>query len=97
VGVGGRTSGPSRCPFRRFGKGQRTQVFGGLGCPAARRKECPFVSLQKLNPVADIARAPNVAVKAKFRRQERGAEFRNQFFRGVLARSEPMLEVAVKP
>jgi hypothetical protein len=37
---------------------------------AARCKECPFVGLEKFNPVADVASIPNVPVKPKFRAQE---------------------------
>jgi hypothetical protein len=76
---------PSRCPFRGLGKRQAAQVVRSLGCLAARGKECPLVSLQELNPGADIARVPDVTVKAEFRAQERGTQFRNQFLGCVIA------------
>jgi hypothetical protein len=42
---------------------------------AAGREESPFVGFQKLNPITDVARVPNVTIKAKFRTQEGGAQF----------------------
>jgi hypothetical protein len=77
--------GALRGDFRGFGKGEATQIVRGLGCLATRRKECPLVSFQKLNPVADIARVPNVTVKTEFRTQERGTQLRNQFLGRVIA------------
>ena len=74
---------PSRRPFCGLGKGQAAKVVRRLGCLAAGCKECPFVGLQKLNPVGDIARVPDVPVKAKLGAQERGAQLRNQFLGGV--------------
>src|SRR5258708_2134563 len=68
---------PSRCPFGGLGKGQAAQVVGSLGCPAAGCKECPFVGLQKLNPIADVTRVSYVAVKPKLCAQEGGPERRN--------------------
>jgi hypothetical protein len=38
-----------------------------------------------LDPVGNVARVPDVTVKAKFCAQERGAQFRNQFFGRVIA------------
>jgi hypothetical protein len=58
--------------FRGLGKGQATEIVRGLGCLAARGKECPFVDFQKVNPRGDIARAPDVPVKAKFCAKECG-------------------------
>src|SRR5258708_5690577 len=79
------TAAPSRCPFRGLGKRQAAQVVRSLGCLAARGKECPLVSLQELNPGADIARVPDITVKAKFRAQERGTQLRNQFLGSIIA------------
>ena len=45
---------PSGRDFRLLGKGQATQIIRGLGCLAARCKECPFVGLQKFDPVGDV-------------------------------------------
>jgi hypothetical protein len=64
---------PSRCPFRGSRKSQAAQVVSSLGRLAAGRKECPFVGLQKLNPIADVARVSHIAVKAKFGTKERSA------------------------
>jgi hypothetical protein len=55
-----------------LGKGQTAQVVRSLGCLAARCKECPFIGFQKLNPIGDVPRVPNVTVKAKFCTQEGG-------------------------
>src|SRR4051794_767310 len=63
----------SRCPLIGLAKGQAAQIVSSLGGVAAGRKDCPLVSLQKLNPVGDIARIPDVTVKAKFGTQEGGA------------------------
>jgi len=57
-------SGRSLRPLR---EGQPAQVVRSLGGMAAGCKECPFVGLQKLNPVADVASISNITVKAKFR------------------------------
>src|SRR6266404_9874421 len=71
--------------FRGLGKRQPTQVVGGLGSLATCCEERPLVSFQQLDPRANIAGVANVPVKAKFRTQERGAQFRNQFFGRVVA------------
>jgi len=55
---------PSGRPFGWFGDGQASKVVGGLGCLAAGCEECPSVGLQELNPVGDVARIPNVTIKA---------------------------------
>jgi hypothetical protein len=68
---------PSRCPFGGLGKGQAAQVVGSLGCLAAGREERPLVGLQKLNPIADVTRVSDVAVKPKLCAQEGGPERRN--------------------
>jgi hypothetical protein len=75
----------SRRPFRRLGKGEATQVIRSLGCLAARCKECPLIRLQKLNPRGDIARAPDVPIKAKFCTQERRTQLRNEFLGRIVA------------
>ena len=87
---------PSRCPFSGLGKGQAAQVVRRLGRPAAGCKERPFVGLQKLDPLGDIARASDVPVKAKFCAKERGAQLRDQFLRGVIARAEPVLQIPIE-
>src|SRR5205823_14031706 len=87
---------PSRGPFARFGEGQAAQVVRSLGCLAAGSKEGPFVGLQELDPGADVARVPNIAIEAKFRTQERGAELRNQFLGRVVARAEPVLQISIE-
>jgi hypothetical protein len=43
------------------------------------------------------SRAPHVAVKAKFRTKERGAQLRNEFLSRVIARAEPGLQISIKP
>src|SRR5258707_1125741 len=74
----------------------RTNHFPSLGSVAARCKECPFVSLQKLNPGRDVARIPDVTVEAKFRTQECSPQLRNQFLRRVVACAEPVLQISIK-
>src|SRR6267142_2613449 len=76
---------PSRRYFRGLGKRQVAKVVRSLGCLAAGCKEGPLVSLQELNPGADIARVPDVTIKAEFRAQERGTQFRDQFLGRVIA------------
>src|SRR5438552_4086773 len=90
------TATPSRRDFRGFGKGQATKVVRCFRCLAARGKECAFVSLQKFNPVGDVARVSDVAVKAKLSTQEGGAQFCDQFFGRVTARAEPVLQISIK-
>src|SRR6266446_1244648 len=86
---------PSRRDFRGLGKRQAPQVVRSLGCLTARCEECPFVGLQELNPVGDVARVPDVAIKAKLSTQEGGAQFCNQFFGRVIAGTEPILQISI--
>src|SRR5437588_149028 len=72
-------------PFGGLGKGKAAQVVRSLGGPAACREERAIVGLQKLNPVGDVARVPDVTIKTKFCTQECGAQLGNQFLRCVLA------------
>jgi hypothetical protein len=60
--VGGPPPAPSRRSFRGLGKRQAAQIIRSLGSVATRCKECALVSLQKLNPVGDVARVPDVTV-----------------------------------
>ena len=92
MGLGVRASGGITLPFLPVQQGpQAAQVVRSLGGSAASGKEGPFVSLQKLNPWGDIARAPNVSVKAKLGAQESGTQLRNEFLSRVITRAEPVL------
>jgi hypothetical protein len=77
--------GPSRCPFRRLGKGQAAKVVRSPGRMAAGCEECAFVGVQQLDPITDVAGIPDVTIKAKFGTQERGAQFGYQFLGRVIA------------
>jgi hypothetical protein len=63
----------SRCDFCGLGKRQASKIVRCLGSPIARGEECPFVSLQQLNPSSDVACIPEVTVKREFGGEERGA------------------------
>jgi hypothetical protein len=81
----------SRRDFSGLHKRQAPQVFGGLGSPIARGEECPFVSLQQLDPRSDVACIPNIAVKREFGSEERGTQLRDQFLSRIGPLAEAML------
>src|SRR5438105_2283578 len=87
---------PSRRDFCGLGEGQAAQVVSRLGRLAARRKECPLIRLQELNPVGDVARVPDIAIKAKFCAQEGGAQLRNQLLGGIVSGAKTIFQISIK-
>ena len=61
-------------------KRQAAQVISSPRRLAASGEESSLVGLQKFDPVPDVARVPEIAVKAKLCTQERSAQFGDQFF-----------------
>jgi len=64
-----------------------------LGCD---REDCSVIVTQKINPLADVAAVPELALDAKMGAEEGTREFRYQFLGRIGTGAEASREIAVE-